>query len=381
MIILPDRNTPRARLLLPVPVSEWREPSQRSSFLGMRFRLTARLHDGHIAWRGWFDDRGDADAFLYALASGSLGVERALWRLPTPHWHPDLNEGVVYEFTSTAYLTTGATNITAPSDWNSSNNFIHCIASGGSGAGGTNGGAGGGNGGGGGAWSRVDNLSMTPGSTTLYMSIGAGKTGGAQGTGGTAGDDTWVNKSANSAPGSTSDGALAKGGGAGTVGSGSQPAGGAAASGVGSSKQSGGSGSNIASSANAGGGGGGAGGPNGAGANGSNASGANGGAGGTGDGGGVAGGAASTSGNAGNAGSAGTSIDGAKGPGGGGGGGPNTTGNVGGAGGNYGGAGGGGGRTGGGTGFAGGNSAQGLVVLIWTPATLGLRLNFPMLGM
>ena len=64
MIILPERNIPRGKLLLPMRPAEWRQPSQRKAIFGIedqtRFRLTARLNDGFIAWRGWFDSREDA---------------------------------------------------------------------------------------------------------------------------------------------------------------------------------------------------------------------------------------------------------------------------------------------------------------------------------
>ena len=71
MIILPDRNIPRSKVLMPMRLRDY-APSQRTCTFGIenqtRFRLTARLHDGHIAWKGYFDDRDDADAFLAALA-------------------------------------------------------------------------------------------------------------------------------------------------------------------------------------------------------------------------------------------------------------------------------------------------------------------------
>ena len=85
-------------------------------------------------------------------------------------------------------------------------------------------------GGAGGAWSRVNNLTVTPGST-VYCQIGTGASIGV------AGKDTWINKTSNSAPTSTADGCLAKGGGTTTGGA---AVGGAAASGVGDSKYSGG---------------------------------------------------------------------------------------------------------------------------------------------
>lgn len=81
------------------------------------------------------------------------------------------------------------------------------------------GGAGGGagknsGGGGGGALSYANNIAVIPGETYKY-NVGAGGTAGTYLTGGTAGEDSWFNKSSNS----TSDGFLVAGGGyAGTQG-------------------------------------------------------------------------------------------------------------------------------------------------------------------
>lgn len=114
--------------------------------------------------------------------------------------------------------------------------------------------------GGGGGYSRVNNLTLTPGgSLNIQVGVGGASTTGTTGNNGT---DTWVNKSAASAPGSTTDGGLAKAGAGGTTGSGGQ--GGQAASGVGDVKYNGGNG--FLGGAN---GGGGAAGPAGAGGNGS----------------------------------------------------------------------------------------------------------------
>src|SRR4029077_9490247 len=97
------------RILLPQRRLEWDQPSERPSAFcipnQVRFRLTARLNDGFIVWRGWFDDRDDADEFLWAMATGSLWRERELWRLPDPWWHPDLGEGVVYQFATVTFIT------------------------------------------------------------------------------------------------------------------------------------------------------------------------------------------------------------------------------------------------------------------------------------
>ena len=103
MIILPDTNIPSTRILMPVHDREWREPSlaQPKDQFGnqnqTRFILTARLSDGFVKWRGYFESRDDADAFLYSLVCGNLHYEKALWKLPTPHWSPCIDEGVVYD--------------------------------------------------------------------------------------------------------------------------------------------------------------------------------------------------------------------------------------------------------------------------------------------
>ena len=128
------------------------------------------------------------------------------------------------------FITSG-TSFVVPADCNKFD-WIDCIGEGGGGHGG------------GGAWSRVNNLSVTPGST-IYCQVG---TGAAQGVGG---KDTWINKVSNSAPTSTSDGCLAKGGSSLT--SGSAAGGGSAASGIGDAKYSGGaSGAAISRCAGAG---------------------------------------------------------------------------------------------------------------------------------
>jgi hypothetical protein len=54
VIILPDKNIPRSQLLLPVRKRDWNLPSraQQKDAVGnedqTRFRITARLHDGHM---------------------------------------------------------------------------------------------------------------------------------------------------------------------------------------------------------------------------------------------------------------------------------------------------------------------------------------------
>lgn len=362
MIVLPERNVPRAKIMLPVCDSEWVAPSARVTVAGpqnqTRFRLTARLQDGHVVWRGWFDDRADFDAFLFAIAAGSIHHEPALWRLPTPFW-PSLDPDVIYDFATVTFLTTTGSNqtYTSPSDWNNSNNSIETLAGGGGGAL-IGGGLGGG--GAGGGYSKISNFSFaTPGTTTATYRVGSAGTSSSTPT---AGGDSWFNGTtlAGSSVGSS-------GGGVGTTTNSnvSENNTGGTGSAIGTTKYAGGSGWQ-ASGGVSGGTGGGAAGKNGAG---NSATAAN--AAGSGDAG--FGGAAGSSGATGGAGGAGTEWDATHGSGGGGGSGSS---NGGGAGGAYGG--GAGGNRNGTTGQ--GNGSQGLVVVTYTPLTF-IPNNLPMLGM
>lgn len=341
--------------LVPQKRELW-SPSARQSIYGIetktRWRLTARLNDGHPIWIGWFDDRDDADAFLYAIAVGNLSTERELWQLPMPWWSPDIGEDLSYEFATVSFITTTSgsnQSYSVPSDWNNSNNQVETIASGGGGATGianTNGGTfSGASGGGGAGYSKALNLTLTPGGTaTFHLEAG--------GAVATAGGDCWFNGTtlAGSSVGS-------KGGGAGicTLGTAvSGGTGGASASGIGSTKTSGGNGGAISdSNYRAGAGGGGAGGPT-----------NNGAQGGDGTGSGVQGGTGGGGSNNGSAGATGTGNHPATGGNGGNGGG-GTGGGAGGSGvaggnatANSGGAGAGGGQTSGGVGQNAGNGAN-----------------------
>jgi hypothetical protein len=140
--------------------------------------------------------------------------------------------------------------------WNDADNSIETIAGGGAGFQGT---SEGGRGGGGGAYSRVNNLNLTPGASVSYR-VGAG--GAASGGNG---EDTWFNGASLAA---SSVGAKA---GTGATGRTSGGVGGQAASGIGTTKNSGGNGGNggnFDDNTTGAGGGGGAAGPNGNGANG-----------------------------------------------------------------------------------------------------------------
>lgn len=373
MLILPDRHAPVGKILQP----HWRKiwsPSQRACIYGIdnrtRFAVVARRsHDKSIHWRGIFDDREDADAFLYALACGSLIYEHELWRLPQPGWHPGVGADVdlYYEFVSQTALTANpGSNQTISLDptWDNSNNTIDTIGGGASGGADSSGGHN--TGGGGGAWNHIANFLWTPFNQTYQIGTGgaaAVSTGGAA-VNGNDGNNTWFG----SITFGPSD-VASVGGTHGVSGAGSQNggAGGVGTSGRGTSNNNGGRGGNLTGASGTGASGGG-------GAAGLNAAGGAAGdssstaantmtAGGAGDGG--SGGAGGGTG--GGAGSPGNEWSTA-GVGSGGGGGGNSTGaaNVTGAsGGNYGG-GGGGARCGSGTATS-GAGIQGVIVLTWTP--------------
>lgn len=86
--------------------------------------------------------------------------------------------------TKVIFITAGST-WTVPDDWNSKANTIECIGAGGGGYGGGTASAGGG----GGAYSRISNLSLTPGAAIQY-NVG---TGGPANSSTVDGGDTWFN--------------------------------------------------------------------------------------------------------------------------------------------------------------------------------------------
>jgi len=342
MLILPAQRD--WKILPSYKKHEWAGPSARHG-VKTYGRLTARLHDGHIVWRGWFEDQEDADEFLSAIASGSIRYERELWRLPAPWWHPDIgeDEGLTYEFSTLTFLSTGTgtQSWTVESGWNSADNMVEAIGAGLNGVTGTI--STGGAGGVAGCYVETSNLALTVGNGVNYQ-IGAANGTTGSGTSPTA--NSWFdNSSTLVAPGGASVTTNCVG---------SSPAAGGA-----------GGGNNIGKA----GGGGGAGGPNGAGAVGGTA-GANGGVGGTGDNGdGGVGGTAGTTAAAGGPGGNGTEwqVSPSYGSGGGGGGGDGI--NIGGNAGNYGAAGGGGGGS---SPYTPGAGSGGLIVITNYPAAASL---------
>lgn len=380
MLILPERNQARGKILLPQLRREWEQASERKVIFGIRnqtrFRLTARYqkhlydgrhHIGAIVWRGWFDDREDADEFLFALASGSLRYERELWRLPNPWW-PGFGEELRYEFASVSFLTspTGSNQTwNSPADWNNSDNSIEGIGGGGNGR--SLAIVGHATGGGGGQYAKITNFSVaTPGTTSATYQIGAVGSG-----------VTWFNSTVDPGAGADNTKLGAKGGTTGNTGTGSQAGGPGGTGGWGTTLNNGGRGGDLTGASGSGGsGGGGAGGLNGAGNNGvDDAStgfpGTNGGSGDAGSGG--IGGTGSGAGS-GTAGGNGTEWDASDGSGGGGGGSQNNASASSGAGGLYGG-GAGSIRVSGGTPTI-GLAKQGIIVVTYTPAILFAQMIF-----
>lgn len=396
MIILPDLKAPRGRFMMPMRRREWMPPSlfvPKDEFgndtTRTVYRVRARLHDGHIVWRGMFYDREDFDAFLWAIATGSLRYERELWRLPTPQWSPDIGEELTFDFATVTFLTTtGGATYTSPSDWNNSDNFIEGIGGAGSG------GAACGNnsnshstGGGGGEYRKIANFTFaTPGTTTASYTVGTGGTTvtangsatvNASANGNAGADTTWnttslVAKAGGAGEASTTSSASLNGGAGGTGGTG------AADSGAGGA---GGANANNGSATGGGGAGGAAGAGNAGVASTTQNQVTNGGSGDAGS-----GGAAGTGSSTGGPGGDGTEwqVSPAYGSGGGGGGGNNATGTrSGGSGGNYGGAGGGcsvyavtANRN-----ATSGAGRRGLIVVTYTPVTALISGNLAMMGM
>lgn len=377
MIILPDKNICPTKFLMSVPKKEWMPSSQSISkdqlgndTIRTRFRVRARLNDGFVKWIGWFDDRNDMDAFLWAVAKGTLKYEKYLWDLSLPNWNPDIGEELSYDFLTIQYLTGSSGTYIRPVDWNATNNVAYAIAGGGGGARRNNTNQAGAGGAGGGACSGTANLNLE--ASVSYQVGGSGIGGTTLGQSGTPGGDSWFNAPVSS-PSYASANPAAKGGLGSTNGNGAL--GGDAAAGIGSARFSGGTGGNGQTTNGAGGGGGGAAGQNAVGGNGTNGASGNGGNGGAGNGGIGGGGAGATA--DGGTGGSGTNFGSPYGSGGGAGGGGSSV-TVGGSGGSYGG-GGGGGRTTSTSSSSGGVGGPGFIYIHYEPP--GLWNNIPMLGM
>lgn len=293
MIILPDRNIPRASFLMPVYGRQWRASSQAEKKdqggnpNQTRFRLTA-TRNGKIIWKAWFDDRSDFDAFLFAIFQGTLRQQPALWRLADPQWHPDLvgpdvfyqhevvtflsnypgeilewitpadwtpslqapgflQEGEYLFWTGTPAFLTSGTASTSPANWNPSTNTVEGIGGGGNSIGNTFSAPGGG----GGAYAKATNVNVAANTSISYR---IGVNGGTTGSGTTPTANTYFNDSTTMvAAGGNTPAAYTSG----------NQAGGTTANSVGGTKYAGGGGN--ARLSGQGGGGGGAAGLNGAG--------------------------------------------------------------------------------------------------------------------
>lgn len=325
MLILPQGHD--YKLLMPQRRVDWLPPSANVPKLAPEideqrtwWRLIGYTHDGVPKVQCWFADREDADAFSWALvraqACGDTFPRHLLklasvehlplqYDLPLPWAWDGPWLDLVYELATVSFLTTtSGSNQTwdVLVDWNSADNSVDVIASGGSG--GARRGANSTNqpyaagGGGGGGWSRQTNITLTPSGTAEYR-LEAGGAGRStfnqnQSLQGNDGGDAWFN---GATLGTSSVGAKGGGGGqAGGVSGVSGGAGGAAADGVGSTKTSGGGGGSAGGGTARAGGGGGAGGATSNGAYGGSSSGAGAGAGNGGDGGSPSGGAGSNGG-------------------------------------------------------------------------------------
>lgn len=274
----------QAKIIVPLRRNEIiKSEAQTKNILGhenqIRFCVTARLDDGHIAWRGWFDDQDDFDTFLWSMARGTLKQDRYVQRLCTPEWRPELLEfPLSWEWHTYLFIVSlvypGVNPYPVPSNCRGvsgkSGEFIDCVGGGGSGGGRHQlFGASRGLGGGGGAWSRVTVLELIPNAnvTVNLGSAAAGVLSTGSGVTGNAGSDTWFN-GANLAASSVG----AKGGSGGPVGTGTTLSGGTggdSASGTGTTKNSGGDGGDVTVTSGADStGGGAAGGMNGVGGNG-----------------------------------------------------------------------------------------------------------------
>lgn len=190
-----------------------------------------------------------------AAISGVSAMTSAAVLAATPAASISATSGAAATLTSThteIITTTGAGSMTVPAGVTSMK--FECVG-GGSGGYFIDSAYNGGGGGGGGSYARTNAVSVTAGHT-VYWNVAAGAASG------TAGNQTWVRYDTNSAPSSTTDGCLAKGGSLGVDYS-TGGVGGLTSTSVGDVKYAGGNGGSVGGGS--GGGGGGAAGPSGTG--------------------------------------------------------------------------------------------------------------------
>ena len=224
MIILPDRNIARqTKYLKPIPRHQWYGPHPYGPDVKLEFNTwiaQAFRSDHSMVWHGHFEDRDDADAFMWALYSGTLKTDPYLKRLPRycysfdqrqiPIWapggfDPDMldDHSIMYNMVSNIGIGPSSGTWGAPGDCyglaSRAGEFIDCIAAGGGGGAGSPGYIL--TGGGGGGFARLANgPAMTPGQQFSYE-VGNGGAGGGSvnnivaGAGGTA--HTWFYSPAN----------------------------------------------------------------------------------------------------------------------------------------------------------------------------------------
>ena len=271
MIILPDRNIARAKFLMPMLYREWRSPLKACVFQYWVAQAWRKSDPSQMLWRGFFEDREDADAFMWALATGEIRYDRYLRQLPIYDHEFDLDmlkdPGIGYNLAGLLGYGPSSGNWGAPGDCNGiagkPGEFIDCIAAGGGGGVGA-GPLAGCTGGGGGGFARIYSVLLQPGGAYPYgVGSGGGSvnfTGNVQygaSVAGIAGGHThfWHGGLVYSQGG---------GGGQGVNGGGTQPGGAAGGVWAGTTNYAGGSGGPM-TGAYAATGGGGAAGPNGAG--------------------------------------------------------------------------------------------------------------------
>lgn len=199
MIILPDRNIPRAKFLLPMARQVWQRLPPYvigQTWIAQLFRA-----DRSMVWQGHFEDREDADEFMAAMFAGTLKADGYLQRLPVycPDFEPHLldDPGISYNMVTNIGIGPSSGNWSVPGDCvglrSKAGEFVDVIAGGGSGAA-ANGGFGGAGGGGGGQASLYS-YALTPGGLAAYSSGAGGaavsRSGSNGGTVGNAGADTW----------------------------------------------------------------------------------------------------------------------------------------------------------------------------------------------
>ena len=211
MIILPDRNIARAKYLTPLHYKQWRPPiwwegRETGNVLGVYFIVQAFRSNGEMVWKGWFEDREDADEFMYSLITANIRQDRYIQRLPQkfpwseggidPTWLYE--PGIFYNMVTTGAIGPSTANWGVPGDCygfrSRAGEFCDVIGAGGSGGAACS--VISASGGGGGGWARIYSYAMSPGQQYTYV-ISAGAAGpntdayNSVSANGNAGGGTW----------------------------------------------------------------------------------------------------------------------------------------------------------------------------------------------